>query len=129
MTAPQTTTMPKTYAKTDPDFGPRMAQMRKAAGYTQTELAQHLGITRRMVAYYESENHYPPADTLIPIAQALNVTIPELLGQDNKTTKKKTHGNNRIIRRLKLVEHLPKTDQRTVCKLIDALVAANKSKT
>ena len=128
MTALTARTMPKTYAKTDPEFGPRMAQMRKDAGYTQTELAKHLGITRRMVAYYESENHYPPADHLAPIAEALNVTIPQLLGQDTKGTKKKPHGNSRISRSLKLVEQLPKRDQQTVCQLIDALVAANKSK-
>ena len=34
------------------DFGNRMADLRKAAGYSQRELATELGISQRMVAYY-----------------------------------------------------------------------------
>lgn len=49
-------------------FGERLAQLRKAAGYTQVELAQELGISQRMVAYYESPNANPPANLLPKIA-------------------------------------------------------------
>jgi transcriptional regulator with XRE-family HTH domain len=34
-------------------FGERLATLRKAAGFTQTELANELGISQRMVAYCE----------------------------------------------------------------------------
>lgn len=40
-------------------FGKRLANLRKAAGYTQQQLADEIGATRRMIAYYESENHRP----------------------------------------------------------------------
>ena len=33
----------------------RVRALRKAAGYTQQELAQELGVSRRMIAYYEGE--------------------------------------------------------------------------
>jgi len=33
-----------------PGFGARLSQPRKTAGYTQQELAQELGVSRRMIA-------------------------------------------------------------------------------
>ena len=40
-------------------FGTRLVALRKAAGYTQQQLADELGVTRRMVAYYETESEHP----------------------------------------------------------------------
>ena len=45
-------------------FGERLAALRKAAGFTQTELANELGISQRMVAYYEQPDVTPPARLL-----------------------------------------------------------------
>ena len=42
-------------------FGERLASLRKAAGFTQIELAAELGIPQRMVACYESPPATPPA--------------------------------------------------------------------
>jgi len=44
------------------EFGARMAGLRQAAGYSQRELAAELGISQRMVAYYEGEgrDRLPP---------------------------------------------------------------------
>ena len=36
-------------------FGKQLAKLRKVAGYTQQQLADEIGATRRMIAYYESE--------------------------------------------------------------------------
>ena len=65
-------------------FGERLAQLRKAAGFTQTELAQDLGISQRMVAYYESPTASPPANLLPRIAATLGVSIDELFGKPAK---------------------------------------------
>jgi len=53
--------MPKAKAHTT-DLGARLTALRKAAGYTQVELAAELGTTQRMIAYYESraEKARPP---------------------------------------------------------------------
>lgn len=47
-----------------PDFGTRMAELRKAAGYTQVELAKQLGISQRMISYYEGRADPPPTGIL-----------------------------------------------------------------
>jgi transcriptional regulator with XRE-family HTH domain len=52
--------MTKYIATKGEGFGTRLAQLRKAAGYTQEQLASELGISRRRIAYYEAESDHPP---------------------------------------------------------------------
>lgn len=61
-------------------FGRRLAELRKAAGFTQKQLADEFGVSRRQIAYYETETGHPPASFLIDLARALNVSTDELLG-------------------------------------------------
>ena len=62
------------------DFGKRLASLRKAGGLTQQELGDKVGVSRRVIAYYEGETNYPPAHLIVPLAKALNVSTDELLG-------------------------------------------------
>src|SRR6266508_150836 len=62
------------------NFGARLAELRKAAGYTQVEFAQDVGISQRMVAYYEDPAAHPPAHLLPDMARVLGVSADELLG-------------------------------------------------
>ena len=50
-----------------------MSDWRKAqaANYTQLEFAAEVGITQRVVPYYEAPNAQPPAHLLPQMAQAL----------------------------------------------------------
>jgi transcriptional regulator with XRE-family HTH domain len=108
------------------EFGPRLNALRKAAGFTQHELARAAGITRRMVAYYESENNYPPAQVLVQLARALGATTDELLGIGAPPKDLALHGNSHLARRLKQLEALPPSDQKAVFKVIDALATQTK---
>jgi transcriptional regulator with XRE-family HTH domain len=53
------------------EFAARLTVLRKAAGYTQVELAAALGTTQRMIAYYESRAEKAPAALLPQMAEAL----------------------------------------------------------
>jgi len=66
--------------ETTQGFGSRLAELRKAAGYTQTQLAEALGISQRMVAYYESIEDNPLARILVLLAGTLGISTDELLG-------------------------------------------------
>ena len=72
--------MGKTREQPAPTFGARLAELRKAAGLTQVELAEAIGSSQRMVAYYESTDDYPIARLLRHLSRALGVTTDELLG-------------------------------------------------
>jgi len=101
--------------------------MRKARGLTQTELGNKIGLSKRMVAYYEGQTKRPPANLLIPIAKALKVSIEELLGAKKMSLNETTHAA--LWRRLKKVETLPKSDQRALLKMLDACIKSNSIKT
>lgn len=74
------TPMPKYTSKNMANFGKHLAQLRKDAGYTQQELADEIESSRRVIAYYETESTHPPANLLVDLAKALNITTDELLG-------------------------------------------------
>jgi transcriptional regulator with XRE-family HTH domain len=103
-------------------FGRRLAQARRDADYTQQELADEIGATRRMIAYYETESDYPPTNMLAGIAQALNITSDELLGI--KQLKKSKKPDTRLQRRVQQIEKLPTKDKRQLVQVIDTFLKA-----
>lgn len=109
-------------------FGERLASLRKAAGFTQVELAAELGISQRMVAYYESPAATPPANLLPHIATALGVTIDELFGRSTKRKLVKQEGDSRLRRRLLAIDKLDAADKRQVLQLIDAFIERGQLK-
>ena len=106
------------------NFGRRLSELRKLKGLTQSELADNVGVSRRVILYYERESNYPPTHLLIPLSKALKVTIDELLGIKN-TKLFASMQHNLLWKKLKKVENLPKKDQKAVLHYIEALV--NKS--
>jgi len=108
-------------------FGARLAALRKAAGYTQVELAEELGLSQRMIAYYESPRAYPPAELLPAMAKALGVRIEALLGTGPlPKTPKPT--NTRLQRRLQQIEKLGAREKRQILQVLDALLEREKLK-
>jgi transcriptional regulator with XRE-family HTH domain len=110
-------------------FNARLAALRKAAGFTQVELAAELAISQRMMAYYESEGATPPAHLLPAIAQALGVSIDALYGRAPAKKKLvKQEGDSRLRRRLLAVEKLGASDKRQALQLLDALIERGQLK-
>lgn len=101
--------------------------MRKSHGLTLAALGEKVGVSYRMIAYYELESKYPPAHLIIPLAKALKVSADELLGI--KELKYQINPKYPSLwRRLKKVESLSKSDQKALLKMIDGLLAKNKAK-
>lgn len=106
-------------------FGTRLAAVRGERGLSQEELAQAVGVSRRVIAYYEAESTQPPGALLADLARTLRVSADELLGL--KPLSEKTPPRTaRLRKRLQKVEQLPPADQRTVLKLVDALAEARQ---
>lgn len=60
-------------------FGAFVAKRRKELGYTQKELARQLLISDKAVSKWETGTTIPDTALLIPLAEALGVTVTELL--------------------------------------------------
>jgi transcriptional regulator with XRE-family HTH domain len=119
-------TMPKQNIEQLTDFGRRLADLRKKAGYTQVELANDLGVTQRMISYYEGHSEYPPSNLLPVMAKVLGVSADELLGI--KPLKKNRQPDSRLQRRLQQIENLDPTTKRQVIQVIDTFIQAAQLK-
>jgi transcriptional regulator with XRE-family HTH domain len=119
--------MPKRKTEVIASFGDRLASLRKAAGYTQVELAAEMGITQRMVAYYEAPNAQPPAHLLPQLAQTLGVSVDVLLGLAEPRRPKKV-ATNRLERRLLEIEKLDPKAKRQLTQLLDTFIEGEKLK-
>lgn len=104
------------------EFGKRLVKLRKDAGYTQTELANELGITQRMISYYEGHAENPPSALLPKLTELLGVSADELLGI--KPIKKGKQPDTRLQRRFQQIQKLPVKDRRQITQLIDTFIKA-----
>ena len=57
----------------------RLVERRKAAGLSQEELAEKLGVSRQAVSKWERGEASPDTDNLIALARLYNISIDELL--------------------------------------------------
>lgn len=122
--------MPKKRKEETMSFGARLADLRKAAGFTQQELADEIGVSRRMLAYYEVQSEHPPTHLLPAIARALSVTTDELLGvaPARKPLKAVKPANTRLQRRLQQIEKLDSQERRQILQVIDAFIERGQLK-
>ena len=60
--------------------------LRTDSGYTQKQVAQHLGISQNTYSQYEIGVLNYPVDALIKLADLYNVSVDYLLGRTNVKT-------------------------------------------
>lgn len=105
----------------DQNFGQRLATLRKSRGLTQTELGNKVGVSYRVIAYYEGETNYPPAHLLPGLAKALKLSVDELLGIKKGRQEEKPQAVA-LLRKLKKAEKLPKRDQKALLHFLEAML-------
>lgn len=104
-------------------LGQRIARIRKEKGYTQVELAEKMGLIQALISDYELDKLRPYYDMIIRFSTALEVSTDELLGlklsdiNDEKPDLK-------IARRIKKIQDLPTSQQKTLLKTIDTFIKA-----
>ena len=64
-----------------PSFADMLSYLRKRDGYSQTELADKLKISRSAIGMYESGKREPDFETLEALADTFNVNMDTLLGK------------------------------------------------
>jgi transcriptional regulator with XRE-family HTH domain len=104
-------------------LGDRIRKFRLAKGLTQTELGKMVGVTQRVITYYEVRGVSPPPDLLVKIADALGVSLDELFGRKPPPRRPADAPGEslRRRRRLRRLEDLPRDEQAALLKMIDAL--------
>jgi transcriptional regulator with XRE-family HTH domain len=109
-------------ARTGEGFGSRLATIRKGRGLSQERLGEAVGVSQRVIAYYEAEGAQPPGPMLPDLARALGVSTDELLGLEPIRDDVASPRAARLLERLKAAADLPPHDQRAVITFVEALL-------
>lgn len=71
------------------EFGDKLKKLRTDRGLSQEELAAKIFVTRTAVSKWETKNGYPSIDSLKLIANLFDVTLDELISDDDVENKRK----------------------------------------
>lgn len=68
-------------------FSENLKTLRKGKGFSQEQLATRLNVVRQTISKWENGISVPDAELLIQLAEALDVTVSDLLGREIEITE------------------------------------------
>lgn len=74
-------------------LGDRIKKYRKINKFTQKQLSSQLGLTPKMVSFYERNERMPPIDIIIKLSQIFSVSTDYLLGLSTEQSIPNTLNN------------------------------------
>lgn len=82
-------------------FGECLKKLRQEKEITQETLGEIIGVSARMIGYYESNTHFPKdAESLIKLAKYFNVSLDYLLGMNKNRNYNRLLQSNRNYNKL-----------------------------
>lgn len=110
-------------------IGERIRRLRKERGWTQTDLAERVGCSRRAIVYYERDGKYPPAPIAAAMASAFGIAMESLMAPEEPELRSKRDEpdllndpeDRRLWKRLQQLKHMPERDRRAILRMIDGL--------
>ncbi|MBM3791368.1 MAG: helix-turn-helix transcriptional regulator [Acidobacteria bacterium] len=108
--------------KDAPPFGRRLSAVRKSRGWSQKELAAKLETTREVIDYYERRAVNPSLAFIERAAQALEVSVAELLGSEPAPVRGRPGRSPQLARRLEQIRLLPRKEQEFVIRFLDTVL-------
>lgn len=85
-----------------------IVRLRKANGWSQTDLAKRMNTSQRLVAYYEDKSANMPLEKLQEFAEAFSVSIGALLDERPITGNVGPEVDLRLLKRVKQIDALPR---------------------
>ena len=61
-------------------LGERIRKYRKINKFTQKQLSSQLGLTPKMISFYERNERIPPIDIIVKLSEIFSVSTDYLLG-------------------------------------------------
>jgi transcriptional regulator with XRE-family HTH domain len=103
-------------------LGARIAAARKAAGLTQVQLAEALGIAQQTLAHYEGGKLRVAVALLPQLAELLGVSAEELIGTNSRRAGKRGP-TPQLQQKIERLSTLPQAKQRVVMEMLDGVLA------
>ena len=106
-----------------PEYGAHFAALRNAASLSQQQLADIVGVRQATVAAWERSPTPPRGEFLLPLSEALHVSLEELLKNGSKRTAKHRGPASKLESLVADITKLPKRRQQRITSVLEALVA------
>lgn len=105
-----------------------MLAARQQLGFSQTQMAEKLGITQQTYAGWERRTTALRPEHLVQLAGVLNVPLDYLMGREN-STKRGGGPVGKARRMFEEVSKLPRDRQQHVLRVVADLLKANRPET
>ena len=109
-------------------FGDRIIELRKAKAWSQTQLAEKVGVSYAQIGRYETKDSQPPAQVLKKIAEGLDTTVDYLLNGNTEDKAKATLVDAEMIRYFKEMDALPQDDKTALLRVMSGFIRDVKTK-
>ena len=109
-------------------FGENLKTLRKQKGFSQEELATRLHVVRQTISKWEKNLSVPDADTLIRLAEVLEVSVSELLGakiENENTASDVAEQLSRINEQLAIKNRRSRRIWKIVAIILAAIILIN----
>ena len=109
-------------------FGENLKTLRKQKGFSQEELAARLHVVRQTISKWEKNLSVPDADTLIRLAEILEVPVSEMLGakiENENTASDVAEQLSRINEQLAIKNRRSRRIWKIVAIILAAMVFIN----
>jgi transcriptional regulator with XRE-family HTH domain len=110
-------------------FAENVAKYRKKKGFSQYDLADLTGISRRMIGHYESRGIIPPADRLQALADSLEIPVYKLFKQSGTDQASETDLGDidpRSVKKLRDILSLPADDRNDLYRILNKMLRKNQ---
>ena len=102
-------------------FSERLKLLRSARNITQARLAELLAVDPRVYNRWERGIALPQFDTVVKIADILQISLDELAGRTETTSEPKIH-NYELLNLYHQVDDLPDEEQQALVLVIDSFI-------
>ena len=103
-------------------FGKFIAACRMDNHMTQKELAQKLQVTDKAVSRWERGKGFPDIGFLVPLSEALNISVPELMKSERDDTKREVFSAGEIRNVLTSASQMEKQNKREA-RLLSSIIS------
>jgi transcriptional regulator with XRE-family HTH domain len=108
-----------------PPFGERLHALREAAGLSQQQLAERVGISQAAYAWWERRPVALRPDQIQKLATVLDVSADDLLGVQPKRAK--PGPKTKLQAQIEQIQRLPRAKQQTISEVLDMAVKSATS--
>jgi transcriptional regulator with XRE-family HTH domain len=109
-------------------LGNRIIELRKAKNWSQSQLADKVGVSYAQIGRYETKGAQPPAEVLKNIADALDSTVDYLVNGGTEDKANASLNDAEVIRYFKEVDALPQEDKSALIRVIAGFIRDVKTK-